>query len=68
MTDQPNPYSQPEEGGGVPIGEAKASTSKRGIWFLLFMVFVVPLALFGLYVVAIIFYLFFMDGLDGWGV
>ena len=68
MTDQPNPYSQPEESNGVLVGEAKRATSKRGIWFLLFMVFVVPLALFGLYVVAIIFYLFFMDGLDGWGV
>ena len=54
MTDQPNPYSQPEEGGGVPIGEAKTTTSKRGIWFLLFMVFVVPLALFGLYVIGFV--------------
>ena len=48
MTDQPNPYSQPEEGSGVPIGEAKTSTSKRGIWLWLAMGCVVPLALIGL--------------------
>ena len=48
MTDQPNPYSQPEKGSGVPIGEAKASTSKRRIWFWLAMGCVVPLALIGL--------------------
>ena len=52
----------------MPIVEAKTPISKRGIWFLLFMVFVVPLALFGLYVVATLIYLFFIDGLDGWGV
>ena len=57
MTDQPNPYRKPEEGSGVPIGEAETSTSKRGIWFLLFMVFVVPLALFGLYVVGFVIWL-----------
>ncbi len=48
MTDQPNPYSQPEESGGVPIGEAKTSTSKRRIWFWLAMGCVVPLPLIGL--------------------
>ena len=48
MTDQPNPYSQPEEGSGVPIGEAETSTSKRGIWLWLAMGCVVPLALIGL--------------------
>ena len=57
MTEQPNPYSQPEEGKGVPIGEAKTPTSKRGIWFLLFMVFVVPLALFGLFVIGFVIWL-----------
>ena len=58
MTDQPNPYETSEtETKGVLVGEAKASTSKRGIWFLLFMVFVVPLALFGLYVVGIVIWL-----------
>ena len=54
MTEQPNPYSQPEEGSGVPIGEAKTPISKRGIWLLRFMVFVVPLALFGLYVIGFV--------------
>lgn len=48
MTDQPNPYSQPEETKGVLVGEAKTSTSKRGIWFWLAMGCVVPLALIGL--------------------
>lgn len=48
MTDQPNPYSQPEEGSGVPIGEAKASTTKGRLWFWLAMGCVVPLALIGL--------------------
>ena len=48
MTDQPNPYSQPEEGSGVPIGESKTPTSKRRIWFWLAMGCVVPLALVGL--------------------
>jgi len=48
MTDQPNPYSQPEESSGVPIGEAKTPASQRGIWFWLFVGCVVPLALIGL--------------------
>ena len=48
MTDQPNPYSQPEEGSGVPVGEAKASTSKRGIWLWFFVGCVIPFALIGL--------------------
>ena len=48
MTDQPNPYSRPEEGSGVPIGEAKRATSKRPVWFWLAMGCVVPLALIGL--------------------
>ena len=68
MTDQPNPYSQPKESGGVPIGVAKTPTSKRGIWFWLAMGCVVPLALIGLYVVVLIMYVVFFDGLDGWGV
>ena len=61
MTDQPNPYSQPEEGGGVPIGEANTSTTNRGIWFWLFMVFVVPLALIGLLAVVLIIYVILRD-------
>ncbi len=48
MTDQPNPYSQPEESNGVLVGEAKTSTSKRRVWFWLAMGCVVPLALIGL--------------------
>ena len=48
MTDQPNPYSQPEESHGVLVGEAKTSTSKRRVWFWLAMGCVVPLALIGL--------------------
>ena len=48
MTDQPNPYSQPDETKGGLVGEAKTSTSKRGIWFWLAMGCVVPLALMGL--------------------
>ncbi len=54
MTDQPNPYSQSEEGGGVPIGEAKTPTSKRRIWFWLAMGCVVPLALIGLAVLGLV--------------
>ena len=48
MTDQPNPYSQPDETKGVLVDKAKTSTSKRGIWFWLAMGCVVPLALIGL--------------------
>ena len=48
MTEQPNPYSQPEETKGVLVGEAKTSTSKRPVWFWLAMGCVVPLALIGL--------------------
>ena len=48
MTDQPNPYSQPEETKGVLVGEAKTPTSKRRVWFWLAMGCVVPLALIGL--------------------
>ena len=61
MTDQPNPYSQPEEGSGVPNGEANTSTTNRGIWFWLFMVFVVPLALIGLLAVVLIIYVILRD-------
>ena len=66
MTDQPNPYSQPKEGSGVPIGEAKTSTSKRRVWFVFLMVFVVPLALIGLYVVVTFIHFVFL--FNGWGV
>ncbi len=48
MTDQPNPYSQPEEGSGVPNGEAKRATNKRGIWLWFFVGCVIPFALIGL--------------------
>ena len=48
MPDQPNPYSQPEEGSEVPIGEAGTPLGQRGIWFWLFVGCVVPLALIGL--------------------
>ncbi len=69
MTDQPNPYSQPEESSGVPIGEAKTSTSKQRGWFWLAMgCVVVPLALFGLYIVVLLVYVVFFDGLQGFGV
>ena len=54
MTDQLNPYSQPEESSGEPIGEAHTPTSHRGIWFWLFMGCVVPLALIGLATVGLI--------------
>ncbi|HBV62322.1 MAG TPA: hypothetical protein DEF45_04805 [Rhodopirellula sp.] len=57
MTDQSNPYRHPEESKGVPVGEAKTSTSKRRGWFLLFMVFVIPLALFGLVVIGFVIWL-----------
>ena len=48
MTDQPNPYRQPDETKGMLVGEAKASTSKQRAWFWLEMGCVVPLALIGL--------------------
>ena len=48
MTDQPNPYSQPKETKGVPMGEAKTPKSRRRLWFWLAMGCVVPLALIGL--------------------
>ncbi len=57
MTDQPNPYEPSQtETKGVLVGETKTTTSKRGIWFLLFMVFVVPLALIWLLAVVFIIY------------
>ena len=59
MTDQPNPYSQPEEGSGVPVGEAKTSKSKQGIWFWVFMGCIVPLALVGLATIALIIYVYY---------
>ena len=68
MTEQPNPYSQPEEPKGVLVGEAKTPTSKRRVWFWLAMGCVVPLALIGLYVVVLIIWVVFFDGLQGWGV
>lgn len=69
MTDQPNPYSQPDETKGVLIGEAKTPTSTRRIWFWLAMgCVVVPLALFGLYIVVLLVYVVFFDGLQGFGV
>ena len=58
MTDQPNPYSRPEEGSGVPIGEAKASTTKGRHWFWLFVGCVVPLALIGLAVLGLAVWVF----------
>ena len=69
MTDQPNPYSQPEETKGGLVGEAKRPKSKWRIWFWLGMgCVVVPLALFGLYIIVLLVYVVFFDGLDGWGV
>ncbi len=62
MTDQPNPYSQPESS-ELPIGEAETPTRKRKLWFWLAMGgCVFPLALIGLAVVAaILFYIFNAD-------
>ena len=68
MTDQPNPYSQPDESSGVPIGEGNTARGRRRLWFWLAMGCVVPLALIGLYVVVLIIYVVFFDGLQGWGV
>ena len=48
MTDQPNPYSQPDESSGVPIGEGNTARGRRRLWFWLAMGCVVPLALIGL--------------------
>lgn len=48
MTDQPNPYSQPDESSVVPIGEGNIARGRRRVWFWLAMGCVVPLALIGL--------------------
>ena len=68
MTDQPNPYSQPEESKELPIGKGNIARGRRTLWFWLAMGCVVPLALIGLYVVVLIIYVVFFDGLQGWGV
>ncbi len=62
MTEQPNPYSQPESS-ELPIVEARKPTSKRKLWFWLAMGgCVFPLALIGLAVVVfIVFYIFNAD-------
>ena len=72
MTEQPNPYSQPESS-ELPIVEAKTPTSKRRLWFWLvasplsvaffgIALYVGPLALIGLATVWVI-YRFFASGL-----
>ena len=62
MTEQPNPYSQPESS-ELPIVEARKPTSKRKLWFWLAMGgCVFPLALIGLATVWVI-YRFFASGL-----
>ncbi|MDA7864792.1 hypothetical protein N9B24_01570 [bacterium] len=59
MTDQPNPYSQPEESSGVPIGENGIPKGQRRIWFWLAMGCVVPLALIGLLGIALMIYIYY---------
>ncbi len=54
MTDQPNPYSQPEESGGVPIGEAKTPLGQRGASFWVPVGCLVPLAIWVLVAIGLV--------------
>ncbi len=57
MTEQPNPYSQPESS-GRPIGKAKKPTSKRKILYWIAMGVIWTLALIGLVPVVFTVWLF----------
>ncbi len=61
MTDQPNPYSQPKESSGVPIGEAKKPQGPGRLLALLCISMVVPFALIGLLGIALFIYVVLQD-------